>query len=84
MKSVNTKVDNVLVTAESVKDQLSKLGVTFDTKLKNYATRDSFGNYVTQTEFTENSEQIVNSMTTGITEVVTKKIDSVETQHCPI
>lgn len=79
MKSVNTKVDNVLVTAESVKDQLSKLGVTFDTKLKNYATRDSFGNYVTQTEFTENSEQIVNSMTTGITEVVTKKIDSVET-----
>jgi len=79
IKSVNTKVDSVLITAESVKDQLSKLGVTFDTKLKNYATRDSFGKYVTQTDFVENSERIVSSMTAGITEVVTEKIDNVET-----
>lgn len=78
MKSVNTKVDNVLVAADSVKAQLTKLDVTFDTKLKNYATRDAFGNYVTQTEFTKSSQQILNDMTTGVTEIVTNKISDVE------
>lgn len=78
MKSVNTKVDVVISTANDVKEQLQKLGVTFDSKLKDYATRDAFGNYVTRSELVTEQKNTLSEMTNGVTSIVTEKINSVE------
>jgi len=71
-------VDRVLTTAMSVKEQLDKLGVTFDKKLEGYATRDQFGNYVTKTELSTESKNIVSEVSTGVETIVIDKFNAVQ------
>jgi hypothetical protein len=77
-KANKATVEQVLTTANSVKEQLEKLGVTFDKKLEGYATRDQFGNYVTQTQLTAESKNIVNQVSTGVETIVVDKFNVVQ------
>lgn len=78
VSGLDKKVDTVLITAQAVKGELAKQGIAIDTKLKNYATRDSFGNYVTKSELIAESKSIVTDVTTGVNNKVDNQINTVK------